>query len=317
MNVNKKIGIIGIGMVGDPLRKHFELNGFVRGESLFCYDTDKTKGYDDAVSHADIIFICVPTPARSDGHCDIGIVESVIAKYAAPNKTFIIKSTVAPGTTGRLAEKYKANILFNPEFLTEANAWDDMMRPDRQIVGRSVHDQNISGILDILPKPSVDLSEYAINATEAELGKYAANVFGSMKVTFANIIADVCYMIELSLRKDDIQNADVNYEMVRRIVGNDKRIGDYWLNVNHGKYRGFGGYCFPKDSAALIGVAKKAYQCVPENDPRRKVMARGIQFLDAMWKYNEDLLALQGLTICDVSSHDTDLAKKLSIRKQI
>ena len=311
--MHKKIGIVGIGMVGDPLRKYLELNGFTRGVDLFCYDADKMKGYEDDVSHAEIIFICVPTPARDDGGCDTGIVESVVAQYASPDRTFVIKSTVEPGTSGRLAQKYKTNILFNPEFLTEANAWDDMIHPDRQIIGHGAHNSDaVFHILSILPRPSIDLSAHAINTTEAEIGKYSANVFGSMKVTFANIIADVCDMIALSLQKEGVSEHRVDYEMVRRIVGGDKRIGDYWLVVNHGNYRGFGGYCFPKDTAAFTSVAKKAYQCLPENDPRRDISGKGIRFLEAMWEYNKALLASQGLTVSDVSSHDADLVKKLS-----
>lgn len=312
METKQKIGVVGIGMVGDPLRKYLTLNGFVRGADLFCFDADKKKGYQDDVSRADIIFICVPTPARDDGSCDTGIVESVVAKYAGPDKTFVIKSTVEPGTSERLAQKYKVNILFNPEFLTEANAWDDMLHPDRQVVGYCALGNDACHIFNLLPSPSVDLSRHSINATEAEIGKYAANVFGSMKVTFANIIADVCDMLSLSLQKDGIQNSKVDYEMVRHVVGNDKRIGDYWLNVEHGNYRGFGGYCFPKDTAAFIDAAKKAHRCCPKDDPRREVFEKGIGFLEAMYGYNEALLASQGLTIRDVSSHDADLEKKLS-----
>ena len=119
-------------------------------------------------------------------------------------------------------------------------------------------------------------------------------------------------MIALSLQKEGVSEHRVDYEMVRRIVGGDKRIGDYWLAVNHGNYRGFGGYCFPKDTAAFTSVAKKAYQCLPENDPRRDISGKGIRFLEAMWEYNKALLASQGLTVSDVSSHDADLVKKLS-----
>lgn len=132
-----KIGLIGLGMVGLPLKKHLEEKGFKRGFNLFCYDSDPKKNFNDDVYQADIIFICVPTPKKRDGSCNIDVVDSVVRKFHNQNKVIVIKSTIEPGTVARLQEKYNCPFLFNPEFLTESRAWEDFIKPDRQIVGHT------------------------------------------------------------------------------------------------------------------------------------------------------------------------------------
>src|SRR3989338_10116780 len=129
-----KIGIIGIGMVGSPLKRYFEEKGFERNKNLFCYDTDPKKGFGDDINKADIIFICVPSPRNSDGSCNADIVEDTVRKFHKNKKVLVVKSTVEPGTVARLQKKYDCSLLFNPEFLTEARAWEDFIRPDRQII---------------------------------------------------------------------------------------------------------------------------------------------------------------------------------------
>ena len=114
-----KVGIIGLGMVGEPIRRWFEdLNGRKRGKDLFCYDSDPKKIFKDDVNKADVVFVSVPTPSNPDGSCNTSIVESVVAQIK-DGKIIIIKSTVEPGTVQRLQDKYpKKRFIFNPEFLT-------------------------------------------------------------------------------------------------------------------------------------------------------------------------------------------------------
>jgi len=319
---NPKIGIVGIGMVGGPLKKYFEEKGLKRGKDLFCYDADKKKGFFDDVSKADIIFISVPTPRNPDGSCSTEIVESVIKKFHDKNKVLVVKSTVEPGTAARLQKKYKSPILFNPEFLTESRAWEDFIRPDRQVVGHTVKSvTHASNVLNLLPQAFFSspgtlgtYDFYRLTTSEAEMGKYAGNVFGAMKVVFGNILADFCAALEKTLQKDGIKE-DVRYENVRRMLGHDRRIGDAWLDVSYGKYRGFGGYCFPKDTDAFIVFAKKIHKKLSAKDKDeqnlKKLVGRGIDFLEAMRDYNTELLKTQGLTVQDVSSHDSELAEKL------
>ena len=125
-----KIGVVGVGMVGGAVKKYFEIKGFKRGRDLFCFDADPKKGFKDDVSAADIVFVAVPTPSKKDGSCDTGIIESVIKKYSPSSKVMVIKSTVVPGTTERLAQKYNCALIFSPEFLTEAKSWENMINPD-------------------------------------------------------------------------------------------------------------------------------------------------------------------------------------------
>lgn len=314
------IGIVGLGMVGQPLARYFESQGYVRGQTLFCCDTDSKKGYQDSLESAHIIFVCVPTPRGKNGECDTSIVESVVAQHAKKDNVIVIKSTVTPGTTERLARTYHANILFNPEFLTESRAWEDFIHPDRQIVGFTEPAKKYAKIvLMLLPQAffsspgALDAYTFwALNATEAEVGKYAANVFGALKVTFGNVMADYCTILESNLRKAD-DGASVSYENVRLALMYDARIGGSWLDVHRGGYRGFGGYCFPKDTSAfIVSMRLLIEQCTPQ-DPMRQVYEKGLALFEAMYAYNEALLESQGVGIQSISKHDheirVDLAK--------
>lgn len=309
-----KVGIIGIGMVGTPIKKYLQRKGFKRGCDLFCYDADSRKRYNDDVRRADVIFVCVPTPRCSNGSCDIGIVDSVIGQFHKKKNVLVVKSTVEPGTVARLQKKYNCPILFNPEFLTEANAWRDFIKPDRQIVGHtkksSIHSK---AVLGILPQAAFMLpcrNNLQVTSSEAEMGKYACNVFGAIKVSYANIVADFCRILEGALKNENIKER-VDYENVRKIMANDSRIGGYWLDVQHSSYRGFGGYCFPKDTAALIAFVKKLEKNLSDTNPNKKLIKNGLNVLKAIWKYNKELLESQGLTVEKVSLHDNELAGKL------
>lgn len=281
------IGIVGLGMVGMPLFKYFSESGWKRGENLFCFDSAK-KEYTDSLKDARIVFVCVPTPVGKDGSCDIGTVESVIKKYNSKNKVFVIKSTIEPGTAQRLEKKYKVPILFNPEFLTEANAWNDFINPDRQIVAHATNSKKYAkDIIKILPKSDFDI--FDIHSTEAELSKYASNVFGALKVVYSNIIADFAKAL------------GADYDNVRKVFASDKRIGGSWTNVYYQNYRGYGGYCFPKDTDALIALGEK-------------LDVKGVRVLKAMKEYNEELLRLQGLDSKMISSHDKELKRTIKAR---
>jgi len=318
-----KLGIVGLGMVGEPLMRYFELKGFKRGSNLFCYDTDPKKDYADDITKADIVFVSVPSPRNSDGSCNTNIVESVIKEYADKNKVFVVKSTVEPGFCARLAKKYKVPILFNPEFLTEARAWEDMINPDRQIVAHTVTaKRHASHVLGLLPEAFFSspgtLGTYTftrLNSTEAEIGKYAGNLFGALKVTYGNVLADFCEALEKSLRKEGIKTA-INYNHVRHAVAHDKRIGDSWLDVHHGDYRGYGGYCFPKDVDALIATMQKTIKKLPLGSAVCKRLEKGTALLMAMRDYNTALLASQGFTPEGISMHDHEVAELLESKKQ-
>jgi len=311
-----QVGIIGIGMVGTPLMRWFADNGWKRKKDLFCYDADPKKNYFDDVSAAEVLFVCVPTPPNPDGSCNVSIVESVVEKLPAGKRTIVIKSTVPPGTTAGLRKKYKSrgHFIFNPEFLTEAQAWEDFIRPDRQIMAHADEESRsgASAVMSLLPlasfsSPGVEgtYQFHEAHSTEAELAKYGGNVFGAVKVAFANILADFCLMLE------------ADYENVRRLISHDRRIGGSWLDVNKGKYRGFGGYCFPKDLDALIAHGELLVAKVKKNDIQNKeVFIRGLNVLKSVRDYNEALLQSQGLTTKEVSRHDAELRKKLEQKQK-
>lgn len=324
MDKGPKIGVVGIGMVGKETTRYFAEQGYERGRNLFCYDTDSKKGFSDPVEHAHIIFICVPTPPSKDGSCDTSIVESVIAKYHSPSRILIVKSTVEPGTVARLQKKYKSPLLFNPEFLTESRAWEDFIRPDRQIVGHTAKSLAHAGtVLNLLPTAYLSspgtLGTYdfvRLNSSEAEMGKYASNVFGAMKVTYSNILADLARALETAHKREGIR-LPVNYDNIRKMVAHDRRIGDAWMDVTHGSYRGFGGYCFPKDLNAFIKFGENSVKKLNKQKDKdlKGLIAHGIGFFRAMRDYNDYLLKTQGLNSKIVSSHNEDLKKKLKGRK--
>jgi len=326
-----KIGIIGLGMVGEPIRRWFEENlGYKRGKNLFCYDVDPKKNYIDNVNKADIIFVAVPTPSNPDGSCNASIVESAL-NTIQDGKIVVIKSTVVPGTVERFQKKHKKKrLIFNPEFLTEAQSWIDFVSPDRQIVAPTSKSRTDAyEVLSILPKRhfirpwTSDYIKKSVNASEAELGKYASNIFGYMKVIFGNILADVCEAISLRFKQEGIP-ARVDYENIRDIISADLRIGPAWLNVGHGNYCGAGGYCFPKDMDAFIVFSDdliKSIEKMPKKlkvDPASiKCLKKGIAVMKAVRAYNEELLKAQGLSMDDVKKHDKEIVvkKKKSIRK--
>ena len=310
-----KIGVVGVGMVGGAVKKYFEIKGFKRGRDLFCFDADPKKGFEDDVSAADIVFVAVPTPSKKDGSCDTGIIESVIKKYSPSSKVMVIKSTVVPGTTERLAQKYNCALIFSPEFLTEAKSWENMINPDRQIIAPTSKARSVaSAVLHLLPPAPFTAPKHKkalrwadIKPTEAELGKYAANTFGALKVTFANVFYDFSRMLE----KHAIGNTKgvkIGYNNIRRVLAEDPRIGDSWLNVDHGDYRGYGGYCFPKDTEAIMAFGRDLLKNIPHGKDRT-VFKKGLAFLGSMREYNNAVLASQGLTSANISRHDKELLR--------
>jgi UDPglucose 6-dehydrogenase len=292
-----KIGIIGVGMVGTPLARYFlEIKGYKRGKDIFLFDKDPKKKMSDDVNAADIIFVAVPTPPKaSDRSCDTSIVESAVRTIAS-GKVVVIKSTVPPGTTELLQRRHpQLKMLFNPEFLTESRAWEDMLRPDRQIVGFTDNSLDAAQtVLALLPRATFmspwgigTYKQVRVTATEAEFIKYAGNVYFAMKVNWANALAKAA------------EKLGADYENIRYGMSADHRIGDSHLDVTHGGYRGWGGYCLPKDLDSFLQFAKSL--------KLNSVAA----LLETAREFNVKLLAEQGLTIADVSEHDEHLKKKL------
>ncbi len=288
-------------MVGTPLKRYFEeLRDHRRGKDLFLCDTDPKKNYFDDINQADIIFISVPTSRSPDGSANLSAVDSAFGRITG-EKIVVIKSTVPLGMTEEYQRKYPQHkILFNPEFLTEKQAWEDFVKPDRQIVGFTSQSLDAAYlVLSLLPKAPF-MSPWGINtykrikitATEAELIKYGGNIHFSRKINFANLLAGVAGKF------------GADYENVRAGLAADCRVGDSHLDVNHGGDKGFGGFCFPKDLDAFIFHLEK------------HGLSNEAKLLQEDREFNKKLLVSQGLTLEDVSVHDHEwIQKKLSSRR--
>ena len=205
-----------------------------------------------AVEQALVIFLAVGTPPREDGSADLTYVETAtrsIAEYMNGYKVIVTKSTVPVGTGERLRQLIREHqkgrdnfgIVSNPEFLREGAAIDDFMRPDRVVIGS--HDEEAIAIMRDLYRPLYLIeTPFVITSLEAaELTKYAANAFLATKISFINEIANLCDRI----------GCDVHD--VARAMGMDGRIGRKFLHPGPG----FGGSCFPKDTRALVSVARE------------------------------------------------------------
>jgi UDPglucose 6-dehydrogenase len=207
---------------------------------------DPPKGYEsrEALEQADIVFVCVPTPHTPGRGFDNSFLNEAMAGIAG-EKTVVIKSTVLPGTTQLLQDRYPQHrLMFSPEFLREATAYDDFIHPDRQIVGcTSSSLAEAEHVMELLPRAPFEL---VCSAGEAEMAKYVANSFLAVKVIYANEVFDLC------------KRLSIDYGQVREIVAHDARIGGSHMDVFDSGYRGYGGKCLPKDSKSLLDLARSA-----------------------------------------------------------
>ena len=241
LNKNGKtvIGFMGLGVVGDATHNYFQRAGY----SLRVYDPGRSLGSVEAVNEADVVFICVPTPYRPVAGFDDSALENAVSLIDG-SKVMVIKSTVLPGTTESFQVRYSQHcFMFNPEFLREAFARTDFLRPDRQLVGYTAQSRHLAdALLAILP-PAPYSS--IMPARDAEMTKYMTNSFLALKVTFANEMYDLASAL------------DIDFESVRDAVAADIRIGSSHMDVLDAGYRGYGGKCLPKDTKALLDLADR------------------------------------------------------------
>ncbi|MDD4957433.1 MAG: UDP-glucose/GDP-mannose dehydrogenase family protein [Candidatus Omnitrophica bacterium] len=220
-----------------------------------------------AVKQGEIIFICVNTPSREDGKAELKYVEKV-AKEVAANldgnyRVIVDKSTVPVKTAEKVREtieRYgtegiKFDVVSNPEFLREGTAIKDTMEPDRIVIG-SDSEKATKKMLELY-KPLIDRTGAPVrlvSVRSAELIKHGANTFLAMKISFANLIAQVC------------EEAGADALEVLDAIGLDERIGSRFLTPGIG----FGGSCFPKDIAAfnrtlgILGVDSSLVRAVEQ-----------------------------------------------------
>jgi UDPglucose 6-dehydrogenase len=211
------------------------------------FTTDLKTGIENALA----IFIAVGTPPKADGSPDLTFVRQVaeaIAEHMNGYKVVVTKSTVPTGT-GRMIEqiirgkngRHEFSVASNPEFLREGSAVSDFLRPDRIVIGAG--DARAIGILKEIYSPLylIDTPFVITDVASAELIKYASNGFLAVRISFINEIARLC----------ELMGADVHD--VARGMGLDRRIGSKFLHPGPG----FGGSCFPKDTAAAADIARQ------------------------------------------------------------
>jgi UDPglucose 6-dehydrogenase len=249
----------------------------------------------EAVEHAQVIFLALPTPPGADGSADLTAVLKVAGQLGPLLKKYTVivnKSTVPVGTAAKVAEVIRNaggknfDVVSNPEFLREGFAVDDFMKPDRVVVGTK--SEQAKKIMSDLFAPFLRQGNplFFMDEASAEMTKYAANAFLATKITFMNEIANLCEL------------TGANVDMVRIGIGADERIGKRFLFAGIG----FGGSCFPKDIQALDQIASqhgydfkilKSVMAV-NNKQKLKLVEKAKAF------YNDDLkgkkIALWGLS---------------------
>lgn len=269
-----------------------------------------------AIDEATVLFICVGTPQREDGEADLSQIEVIarlIAQHLQGYKLIVEKSTVPAVTAlwikrtvlryataqrrseaGELNQMLRApqsnnqspapefDVASNPEFLQEGKAVENFFRPDRIVLGveSAIGQEILKAIYEPLKRPIL-----VTGLTTAELIKHAANAFLSMKISYINMVADVCEAV----------GADVS--MVALGLGLDPRIGPDFLSAG----LGFGGYCFPKDLKAFIHLAEKhGVQGSLLREVERVNNQRVDRFLDklqkTLWVVQDKTIGIWGLS---------------------
>lgn len=271
MSTRKSIAVIGQGFVGGSLTTVFSEHDF----DVFVYDkTGKVAqgGKQPITSHtlypsnvrefveanesntdfSRVYFVCLPTPMKTDGSADLSIVDGVLSELASVpgERVAVVKSTIPPGSTerwNRLYDETGLRVVFNPEFLTEANALDDMRNQNRIVLGGPRPWINTVKQVFQAAFPKVPIIK--TSSTTAEMVKYATNNFLTVKVAFANELAQICEAL-------DRNGLNIDYDKVVEYAKYDTRLGgSHWSVPGPDGHRGYGGSCFVKDINAIIKVA--------------------------------------------------------------
>ncbi len=246
----------------------------------------------EGVEKSDVIFIAVPTPPQPDGSVDLSYIERVardIAGAMTSYKIIVDKSTVPVKTGDKVAEtisrycktKVEFDVLSNPEFLREGFAVDDLMKPDRIVVG--VRSQRpVAAMKEVYAPFNAPIIITDINS--AELIKHASNSFLALKISYINAVAILC------------EAAGANVQEVAIGMGLDDRIGRRFLNAGIG----FGGSCFPKDLSAFIKISEQVgydFRLLKEvQNINAEQMERFIKKItETLWVLKDKKIAVLGL----------------------
>jgi len=270
---NATVGQVGYGFIGNAVvelfRPHcqvivYDKAGYEGRESL--PNVTLATSIDAVVASAEVIFIAVPTPMKSSGECHTGIVESVVqdiqnsaikAGRALDSFVVVLKSTVPPGFTVSMQEKYALRLLFSPEFLTEANAVKDFKTVNRVILGGDEHDARVVYKYFEAVWPDRQLNTYVdhpdgpmqiiqCDSNVAEMVKLSTNVHLTARVMISNELYLIC------------ERMGIRYDDVKMLTQLDRRIGLSHMNVpGPDGHLGYGGHCFVKDTQNLAFISEK------------------------------------------------------------
>jgi UDPglucose 6-dehydrogenase len=252
------------------------------------FTTSTTEG----VEKSDVIFIAVPTPPMADGSVDLSFIEKVareIASAMTGYKIVVDKSTVPVRTGDKVTETIKRyckarvefDVVSNPEFLREGFAVEDLMKPDRIVIG--VRSQRpVAAMKEIYAPFQAPVVVTDINS--AELIKHASNSFLALKISYINALSVIC----------DATGANV--QEVANGMGMDARIGRRFLDAS----LGFGGSCFPKDLSAFIKIAEQmGYEFGLLKEVQRinaEQMNRFVKkIIDTLWVLKDKKIGVLGL----------------------
>jgi UDPglucose 6-dehydrogenase len=279
----------GISPIYEPGLSEILKNNVDEGRIEFTTDMEK------AVNFSEIIFICVGTPQSETGKADLSQVEDVsrqIAEYMDGYKLVIEKSTVPVNThqwVKKTIRRYaddnvEFDVASNPEFLREGSGVYDFMNPDRVVAG--VESDRARAIFEELYEPFTNEGHPLLLTTPAaaELIKHASNSFLAMKISYINMIAELC------------DKVDVDVNMIARGIGLDERVGAKFLNAGIG----YGGSCFPKDVKAFIKIAEDhglEFGLLRETEKINAQMRRAFldKIEDILWINKDKNIAIWGL----------------------
>jgi UDPglucose 6-dehydrogenase len=271
--MKRSIACIGQGFVGGSITTVFSERGF----DVYVYDKagkvatgGKVCGKDPYVCRTEIeslvefcqctkgfsgvYFVCLPTPMYDDGEADLSIVEGVLDELSSipGDRIAVVKSTVPPGSTEKWNKKYESTglrVVFSPEFLTEANALDDMRNQNRIVLGGPR--PWINKVRQVFQSAFPNVPIIKTSSTTAEFVKYFTNIQLAARVVLSCELYQIC-------EKLDSSGLNVDFDKVVEYSKYDKRLGDTHMSVpGHDGIAGARGHCFPKDLAALVFLSNK------------------------------------------------------------
>ncbi len=282
----RKIGLLNEGKIPiyEPGLEEIVHRNAAEGRLRFTTDVA------GSMPEAEVLFLAVGTPPLPDGSADLRYVFQAVETFAANRgegyQVVVTKSTVPVGTGGRIEALLSENnspqtfaVVSNPEFLREGSAVSDFLNPDRVVIGADT--QRAREILTRLYKPLMDQNATVLftSRVSAELIKYASNAFLATKISYVNEISRLCEKV-----RADVQD-------VAKGMGLDPRIGPAFLQSGPG----YGGSCFPKDTIALLDIARS--HDVPMRVVEAAATANEEQVYHSIRKIEEVFGELRGRTL--------------------